>query len=121
MAKTREQMQDIALGQMDKVNRRTRGQRDSTPVSLAEQIKAAEKLDNMTPAERRASLSWDEWRHYFNRFLIENSFRYPVAQDSITWAYRRYGKVLEEFHQTGETWQVAAQWLVDKQTEHINL
>ena len=121
MAKTREQMQDIALGQMDKINRRTKGQRDNTPMSLADQLKAAEKIQNMSPAERRASLSFEDWRYHLNNFILENKYRYPIALASMTWIYRKYGEVMEEFHQNGETWQTVAQWLVDKQTEHMNM
>ena len=55
MAKSREEVQDIALYHMEKLSRRAGSERDNRPLTLAEQMARMEKLTNQSTSMKDLS------------------------------------------------------------------
>lgn len=124
MAKSREEMQDIALYHMEKLNRRTKGDRDNTPQSLEEQFKELTRVNNLTPEQRMKEKSWEEWSYDLRRWMEsrETARRYTTFTTRFTgWVFQARKTELQKFHSEGTAYKDMADWLQDMQMVHMNL
>ena len=124
MAKSREDMQNIALYHMDKLNRRTQGERDNRPPTLEEQLKEEARRKNLTPEQRRAEKPWGEWCIAFRDHLESRETRLKwttFSQKFIGWVMVKHKAELEEYHRKGTAFSEFMPWLIDKQMVHMNL
>jgi len=120
MAKTVEQMQDTALRQMDKSNRRNRDDRREENMSLADQLKAAKKRDSMSNEEKLRTMEYAEWVLLVKRF-VDSDKKYPVSSGCFTWVCNRKKGKLEEFHKMGSPLKEVKSWIDSLQSEYMNL
>lgn len=116
MAKTVEEMQDIALRQMEKINRRNRETSDS--VSLASQLEKEKKWNKMSLQEKLKSLSRPDWNYQFKKFL--DSKKTNVGDRMLNWVTQRYKKQFDKFHEEGTPFSEVLEFVQSKHTEFIN-
>lgn len=124
MAKSREEMQDIALYHMDKMNRRTQGERENKPQTLEEQMKELDRKNSLTPEQRLAELPWGDWNRSLMDWLQsrETHRKYGAFTSKFfTWLSRAKRAELEEHHRKGTKFSDMVPWMKDMQMIHMNL
>jgi hypothetical protein len=123
MAKSREEVQDIALNHMDRINRNTQGERVVKNPSLKEQLDEEKRRAGLSESEKLKELDWSEWSRKLRDWLTnrEMSRRHTFTERFLQWIWARHKPQLEQFHQTGTTYTEMLPWFSDKQMEHINL
>jgi hypothetical protein len=119
MAKSKEQIQDIAFRQMDKTNRQNRNKEEEV-LSLAEQLKKREKWDSLSPEEKLRALPREEWLYQMRTWM--RAQKQGVGVSHLNWAERKYAKKFEEFHQNGTMFSRIQAWLLEEtSSEFMNL
>lgn len=114
MAKSREEVQDIALYHMEKLSRRVGSERENRVVSLAEQLSRAEGLANQSTSQ----MDFGDWREALQRKLKEN--RKGISGRAFEFVTRKYRKQLEEIKDRG-SWNEAFLFVEEKAIEWMNI
>jgi hypothetical protein len=124
MAKSREEMQDIALYHMDKLNRRTPGERDNKPKSLEEEWKAMDRWNKLSPEQRNQETPWGDWQINLRDWLNnrEGGRRHGVFTDRFYgWLCSARKKELMEYHAKGTQYKDMVTWIKEMAEYHINV
>ena len=122
MAKHKERMQDIALGQFSKVARRHQHERLPDNRTLAQQLDESSKLENLDIHQRIKNLSFEEWLLKFKEMMRSDDIvrKYHISNDCIGWVIGKFKTELKKFHSDGELFAEVAKWVDSKQGEHMN-
>ena len=124
MAKSREEMQDIALYHMDKMNRRTKGERDNRPPTLEEQLAEEERRKHLTPEQKMKEMTYQEWAFELREWMgkRETHRRYTTFSSKFSsWLFTARRNELVAYHEKGTVFTDLANWLQDMQMVHMNL
>jgi hypothetical protein len=124
MAKSREEMQDIALYHMDKMNRRTQGQRENKPKSLQEEWNEMERWNKLTPEQRNQETPWGEYLRNLKDWMNsrDGGRRHGIFTDRFySWLTSARKKELMEYHAKGTQFKDMAAWIKDMSEIHINI
>jgi hypothetical protein len=89
MAKSREEVQDIALYHMEKLSRRVGNDRDNRPLTLAEQLAKLESNKFNDPSK----MEWYDWLEVLQKKMKEN--RVHIASKAFEYVSRKYRNQLE--------------------------
>lgn len=116
MARSREEMQDIALYHMEKSNRRNKRD-DNAPETLEEGLKRFEKHNNMTPEEKQKAKTWGDWCDDLQTFMLKNK---TWSQKNFTFVSAKYGKELAQLHAEGAPYREVVTFIQEKAVERLN-
>jgi hypothetical protein len=116
MARSREEMQDIALYHMEKSNRRNKRD-ENAPESLEEGLKRLEKHNSMTPEERQKAKTWGEWCDGLQEFMLKNK---TWSQKNFSFVSTKYGKEMAQLHSDGVTYREVVAFIEEKAIERLN-
>lgn len=124
MAKSREEIQDIALHAMDKENRRSKGERSGRPPTLAQDVAEMKRRDALSPEQKIKELSPADWERSLRQHLQtrESMLRHGMfSQRFLSWLFIKRKAELESYHRNGSPFQSMIPWLQEMQEVHMNL
>jgi hypothetical protein len=114
MAKSREEVQDIALYHMEKLSRRVGSDRENRPLNLAEQLEKVEREKK----QGAAGVEWYDWLEIVKRRMKEN--RVHVAEKAFTFVTQKYRTEMEKIKANG-TVREAMIFVEDRAIEWMNI
>ena len=116
MARSREEMQDIALYHMEKSNRRNKHE-DNAPESLEEGLKRLEKHDSMSPEEKQKAKTWGDWCDDLRDYMLKNK---TWSQKNFTFVSSKYGTEMAKLHSDGVSYREVVSFIEEKAVERLN-
>ncbi len=122
MARSKEEMQDIALYHMEKQNRHSKGERINPTPTLAEQLAELERSKKMSRSEKLREMTPQEWNYELKTWTRKKEIqnRYGFGGNFTSWLFSHKRKKLDEFHTKGTTFTEMVPWLKEMQEEYIN-
>lgn len=124
MAKSREEIQDVALSRMDKVWKNNQGERNNRPQKIEEIVKEQERQARLSPEQKVREMSGSEWARGLKEYLDTKEVRLrhgAFNQRFLTWLFNKKKEELKSFHNQGIKFSEMIPWLKDMALEHINL
>jgi hypothetical protein len=119
MAKSREEVQDIALYHIDKLNKKHPGARKDVEPTLSEQIKALDEWEKKTPSEKLSATPYKEWLENMRMYFIKGK-KHTFTQRFWNWVDKKHRSELEDFHKKGISYNEMSAWLEDRVIDHMN-
>lgn len=114
MAKSKEEMGDIALRNIDRTNRMNPSE-EVKAKSLAEQLKELEK----TPEQVRREMPWHEWnKDLFDYFTMQKG---GGSQRLFQYVLNKYREDIKKFHESGTHFKNIATFVNTKSEEFLNM
>ncbi len=124
MGRSKEDMQDIALHQMEKSNRWNK-QPEKRLVSYQEQIAELERKKSLTPEQLNREKSYEDYVYELRLWMEsrETSRKYNITFTGkfITWVTLAKKKEMAQFHSKGTVYSEMIPWLEDMKEVHMNL
>lgn len=119
MAKTKEEMQDNALRNIDRVNRHNKTEVKKLP-TLKEQLAEFNRTSNQSASEKLKELSWEDWENELRKFIF-NYKLVVIPQSSVNWIIRQKDRELREQHRKGTPFKAIVTWMEEFVEDHQNL
>lgn len=112
MAKSREDIQDIALYHMEKQNRRNR--EETKKVTLKEEL---EHL-SLSPEDKRKRMSQRDWNIEVREYCLDS--KNGCGANLLSWVQVKYKADFEKFKENGTAFNEILTFVKSKKEEHIN-
>ena len=117
MAKTREEMQDIALGHMDKINRRNKTVTETPQEEYERQVRESK----WTPQQRMQNKSKYDWQKDLEEHIAKLGFGgNGVGRGLLSWCQNKFKTEFEGFHKNGNSYEEVVRFVKDKEIAYLN-
>lgn len=118
MARDKEAAQDRELFKMEKLNKSFPKEREGKILTLKEQLALEAKMEKMTPAQRRAAMSWEDWEYGLRDYL--NHSKAVVVPDRIyNTMIRKQRADFDKMHADGDTFEKVARWMMEEGEKYM--
>jgi hypothetical protein len=115
MARSKEDMQDIALYHMDKLNRRNVSEKPLTGKESLQQELEYANLSSSEKMRRKSNYDWElDLRDLVNKKWSNINYK------QFQWVLAKFKKEMKEFHEKGEPYTTVLAFVRDKQMDWMN-